>query len=50
VHIPRHIGPQFFHLRFQKFICHYQRLHRIAGVTAASRDGLICRRFKPIRF
>jgi len=50
VHIPRHIGPQFFHLRFQKFICHYQRLHRIAGVTAASRDGFIGCRFKPIRF
>jgi hypothetical protein len=42
----RNIGPQFFHLRFQKFIGHYQRLHSIASVTAASRDGFIGCRFK----
>jgi hypothetical protein len=34
-------------LRFQKFIGHDQRLHRIASVTAAGCDGFIGCRVKP---
>jgi putative SOS response-associated peptidase YedK len=34
--------------RFQKFVRDDQRLYSIARVTAASRDGLIGCRFKPV--
>jgi hypothetical protein len=45
----RHIGAWFFGQRFQELIGHDQCPHRIACVTAASRDGLIGCGFKPIR-
>jgi hypothetical protein len=34
--------------RLQIFVRHDQRLHRVAGVTAASRDGLVGCRLKPV--
>jgi hypothetical protein len=40
---------QLADFRFQKLICHYQRPHRFARVTAAGRNGFVGCRFKPGR-
>jgi hypothetical protein len=39
---------QLADLRFQKLICHDQRLHCSASITAASRDGLVSCRVKAV--
>jgi hypothetical protein len=41
-------GLQLSHLRFQKFIRHDQRRHRLPGITTASRNGLIGSRLKSV--
>jgi hypothetical protein len=44
----RNGGLQLSHLRFQKFVGHDQRLHRITGVTTAGRNCFVRCRFKPV--